>query len=42
LELREKRLDQEDVLADFQKNIDELKKTFDRLSSREKTIGKDL
>ena len=42
MELREKRLDQEDVLADFQKNIDELKKTFDRLSSREKTIGKDL
>ena len=42
LELREKRLDQEDILADFQKNIDDLKKTFDRLSNREKQIVKDL
>jgi hypothetical protein len=42
LELREKRLDQEDVLTDFQKNIDDLKKTFERLSSRERTIGKEL
>ena len=42
LELREKRLDQEDILADFQKNIDDLKKSFDRLSSREKQITKEF
>ena len=42
LELREKRLDQEDILADFQKNIDDLKKSFDRLNAREKTITKEF
>jgi hypothetical protein len=42
LELREKRLDQEDILADFQKNIDELKKAHDRLAARERQIDKEL
>lgn len=42
LELREKRLDQEDILADFQKNIDDLKKNHDRLAARERQINKEL
>ena len=42
LELREKRLDQEDILADFQKNIDDLKKQHDRMASRERQINKEL
>merc|ERR1711871_841706 len=42
LELREKRLDQEEILNEFQKAIDELKRTSDRAHQREKQIDKDL
>ena len=42
IELREKRLDQEEVLADFQKELDELKKAHDRHVGRERQIDKDL
>jgi hypothetical protein len=42
IELREKRLDQEEVLADFQKELDELKKANDRHIARERQIDKDL
>merc|ERR1711871_300417 len=42
LELREKRLDQEEILNEFQKAIDELKRTGDRHHGRERQIDKDL
>lgn len=42
LELREKRLDQEEVLNDFQKVLEDLKKTHDRHEQRERQINKDL
>jgi hypothetical protein len=42
IELREKRLDQEEVLTDFQKELDELKKANDRHIARERQIDKDL
>ncbi|GBG26863.1 Echinoderm microtubule-associated protein-like 1 [Hondaea fermentalgiana] len=42
LELREKRLDQEEVLSGFNKAIDELRKANDRHQGREKQIDKDL
>jgi WD40 repeat protein len=42
LELREKRLDQEEILSDFQKAIDELTRNSDRHQTREKQINKDL
>jgi WD40 repeat protein len=42
LELREKRLDQEEILSDFQKAIDELTRNSDRHTTREKQINKDL
>ena len=40
--LREKRLDHEDILAEFQKSVDELKKGYDRLQQREKQVNKDI
>ena len=42
IELREKRLDQEEVLADFQKELDDLKKANERHIARERQIDKDL
>lgn len=42
LELREKKLDQEEALAELQKSIEELKKSYDRFRGREKQINKDL
>jgi hypothetical protein len=42
LELREKRLDQEEVLAEFQKVIEELKKAHERHSQRLRQVEKDL
>jgi hypothetical protein len=42
LELRDKRLDQEDILADINKGVDELKKLNERLALREKNIDKEL
>ena len=42
IELREKRLNQEDTLNDFQKQLDELKKAHDRHIGRERQIDKDL
>jgi len=42
LKLREKRLDQEEVLGEFQKELDDLKKTHDRHIGRERQINKDL
>merc|ERR1711871_1706655 len=42
LELREKRLDQEEILSDFQKAIDDLKKSNERHHGRERQIDKDL
>merc|ERR1712028_143683 len=42
LELREKRLDQEEIISDFQKAIDELTRNNDRQTTREKQINKDL
>jgi WD40 repeat protein len=42
LELREKRLDQEDIHADFQKAVDELTRNKERHTGRQKQIDKDL
>ena len=42
LELREKRLEQEEILADFNKNVAELNKTYERLGGRERLIDKEL
>merc|ERR1712230_352213 len=42
LELREKRLDQEEIISDFQKTIDELTRNNERQQTREKQINKDL
>merc|ERR550537_549476 len=42
LELREKRLDQEEILNEFQKAIDELQRTCDRHKNRQVQIDKDL
>ncbi|CAK8998816.1 Cilia- and flagella-associated protein 44 (WD repeat-containing protein 52) [Durusdinium trenchii] len=42
LELREKRLDQEEVLNEYNKAIDELRKANDRHQGREKQIDKEL
>ena len=42
LALREKRLDQEEVLSEFQKEFDDLKKAHDRHIGRERQINKDL
>ena len=42
LELRDKRLDQEEVLTEFQKSIEELDKASTRHQGREKQIDKDL
>jgi hypothetical protein len=41
IELRERRLDNEEIIAEVQKSIDDLKKTIDRLKQREKQIVKD-
>lgn len=40
--MREKRLDQEEILAEFQKSIDELRKNNERFYLREKNIDKEL
>ena len=40
--LREKRLDQEETLNEFQKELDDLKKAHDRHIGRERQIDKDL
>ena len=42
LELREKRLDQEEILSEFQKAIDEMQRTCDRHINRQRQIDKDL
>ena len=42
IDLREKRLDQEEVLADFQKVVDDLRKAHDRHSQRLRQVEKDL
>jgi len=42
IELREKRLDQEDTLAEFQKVVDDFKRTCDRHCQRKKQIERDL
>lgn len=42
IELRDKRLDQEEVLTDFQRVIDDLKRTLDRHNQRKKQIERDL
>jgi len=42
LELRERRLEQEDQLAEFDKKIKELQTTYERHTNREKAIDKDL
>merc|ERR1711871_871017 len=42
LELREKRLDQEEILNEFQKAIDDMKRTCDRHKNRQVQIDKDL
>lgn len=42
LELREKRLEQEEILADFNKAVVELNKTYERHQGRERTIDKEL
>jgi len=41
LDLREKRLDHEEFIAETQKAMDDLKKTIERLRQREKQIDKD-
>lgn len=41
IELREKKLDTDEVSAEIQRGIEELKKTIDRLKQREKQIIKD-
>lgn len=41
LDLREKKLDTEDVCSEIQKSIDDLKRTGDRLKQREKQIAKE-
>ena len=42
LELREKRLDQEEILADVQRSIDDMRRTCDRHTQREKQIRRDV
>ena len=42
VELREKRLDQEEILAEIQRTIDELQRTHDRHTQREKQIDRDV
>ena len=42
LELRERRLDQEEVTGDIQKSIDELRRTMERSNQRQKQVDKDL
>jgi WD40 repeat protein len=42
LELREKRLEQEEVLADFNKTVGELNKTYERHQGKERAIDKEL
>ena len=42
VELREKRLDQEEILAEIQRTIDELQRTYDRHIQREKQIDRDV
>ncbi|GMH77149.1 hypothetical protein TrST_g4112 [Triparma strigata] len=42
IEMREKRLDQEEYMSEFQKELDALKKTHDRHVGRERQIDKDL
>lgn len=42
LELREKRLEQEEILADFNKSVAELNKAYERLGGRERLIDKEL
>ena len=42
LEMREKRLDQEDVLNDFKKGLEDIKKTHDRMVIKQKTVDKEL
>lgn len=42
LELREKRLEQEEVLSDFNRNVQELNKSYERLGGRERLIDKEL
>ena len=42
IELREKRLDQEEVLADFTRVIDDLKRAAERHAQRKKQIDRDL
>ena len=42
LELREKRLEQEEILMDFNKTVLELNKSYERLGGRERLIDKEL
>lgn len=42
LELRDKKLDQEDILSEFQKAIDDLRKSNERQTTKERQIDKDL
>ena len=42
LELREKRLDQEDILVEFNRGVDELKTLNERQQMKEKNIDKEL
>ena len=42
IELREKHLDQEEALGDFQKLVDDFKRTCDRHCQRKKQIERDL
>jgi chromosome segregation ATPase len=42
LELREKRLEQEEILSDFNRSVTELNKAYERLGGRERLIDKEL
>ena len=42
LEMREKRLDQEDVLNDFKKSLEDIKKSHDRMVIKQKNVDKEL
>jgi len=42
LELREKRLEQEEILSDFNRSVSELNKAYERLGGRERLIDKEL
>ena len=40
--MREKRLDQEDVLNDFKKSLEDIKKSHDRMVIKQKNVDKEL